>query len=116
MEKEEIFVSKFRALVGTVKNRIASSEKGTVAFARFYKSYLLRDIHFRQEQNNFEMKLARLISSSHYVSEPKSDHEIILGNSLLCFSPATSLVLMMSPQQLPRRPTRAGPRPLRGDN
>lgn len=41
MEKEEIFVSKFRALVGTVKNRIASSEKGTVAFARFYKSYLL---------------------------------------------------------------------------
>lgn len=52
---------------------MVSGKEGTVVFTRLYESYLLRYIHFRQKQNNFEMKPARLVSDSQYASELKSD-------------------------------------------
>lgn len=54
MEKEEILMSEFRALVSTVfncsvKNRLVSSKEGTVLFTRLCRSHLLRHIHFSQD-------------------------------------------------------------------
>lgn len=109
MEKEEILVSKFTALASTIfscsiKSKTVSSVEGIVVFTRFCRSHLLRHVHFRQKQNNFKGKLARLLSDKQYIRKPKSGgHETILGIFLLCFAPAISLVLMMPPAavQLP---------------